>query len=346
MSTRKTFCMVDPNEPAALHSPDCPAYLAFHERLAARNIAPNTAAGMTPLMPGGESTSAMLRQVQADLAASQADLTRAERERDQANELTDKIAAELRGVTKERDSLARRCAVRFEAMQALCAELVSARLELEQLRAARHWIVARDGGRWCERCEHEIRRGEAHELVPLTDALRHVRCPDEPDERTHHMKFRKRPVVVEAIRWTGDNAAQLNYFAASHFDVLDEQDRANSDDPEATAQIFDTLHSTWVLVQTGDWIIRGVQGEFYPCRTDVFEATYEPADVRMAPDEHYACGQSLLKGCEQLAEVDHAAAASQAVIAQAHFGAAASGMGMRAFEAMTHPVQQVDGIDG
>jgi hypothetical protein len=89
-------------------------------------------------------------------------------------------------------------------------------------------------------------------------------------------KFRKRPIEIEAVRWTGDNAVQLNIFAGSQFDVLDERDRANSDDPEATAQIFDVLHSTWVLVQTGDWIIRGVQGEFYPCRTDVFEATYEP----------------------------------------------------------------------
>lgn len=89
------------------------------------------------------------------------------------------------------------------------------------------------------------------------------------------MKFRKKPVVIEAVRWTGDNAADLDSFAAGHFDVLDEQDRANIDDPEATAQIFDALHSTWVLVYDGDWIIRGVQGEYYPCRPDVFAATYE-----------------------------------------------------------------------
>jgi hypothetical protein len=89
-------------------------------------------------------------------------------------------------------------------------------------------------------------------------------------------KFRKKPVEVEAVQWTGDNAADLNHFAASHFDVLNEQDRANCDDPEATAQIYDALHSTWVLVYTSDWIIRGIKGEFYPCRPDVFDATYEP----------------------------------------------------------------------
>lgn len=51
--------------------------------------------------------------------------------------------------------------------------------ELEQLRAARQWIVARDGGRYCERCEAEIRRGEAYQLEPGVDELRHIHCPNE-----------------------------------------------------------------------------------------------------------------------------------------------------------------------
>lgn len=89
-------------------------------------------------------------------------------------------------------------------------------------------------------------------------------------------KFREKPVEIEAVRWTGDNAAELDDFTASHFEALDEQDRANSNDPEATAQVFDVLHSTWVLVYDGDWIIRGIQGEHYPCRPDIFQATYEP----------------------------------------------------------------------
>lgn len=69
--------------------------------------------------------SAALTRTQQALAASQADLSRVEGERDMANELTDKIAAELRGVTRERDALARRCAVRFEETQALRAELAT-----------------------------------------------------------------------------------------------------------------------------------------------------------------------------------------------------------------------------
>lgn len=63
-----------------------------------------------------------------------------------------------------------------------------------------------------------------------------------------------------------------------NFDVLNDQDhRANCDDPDATATVFDKLHSTWVLVFDGRWIIKGVKGEFYPCADDVFRETYEPA---------------------------------------------------------------------
>ncbi|MFJ9979685.1 penta-EF hand family protein [Streptomyces cyaneofuscatus] len=43
--------------------------------------------------------------------------------------------------------------------------------------------------------------------------------------------------------------------------------------------VYDRLHDTWVSFEYGDWIIRGVQGEFYPCKPDVFDATYEPAEL-------------------------------------------------------------------
>jgi len=53
--------------------------------------------------------------------------------------------------------------------------------ELEQLRTAHGWIVAHDGGRDCERCDQEIRRGEAYEFAPGDDpdGLRHIHCRNE-----------------------------------------------------------------------------------------------------------------------------------------------------------------------
>jgi hypothetical protein len=95
--------------------------------------------------------------------------------------------------------------------------------------------------------------------------------------------FRKKPVEVAAIRWTGENLTELRDFAGSKFEALHVEDRANCDDPEASAQVLDALHSTWVLLYDGDWIIRGIQGEFYPCRPDVFEATYEPVAADSTP---------------------------------------------------------------
>lgn len=65
------------------------------------------------------------------------------------------------------------------------------------------------------------------------------------------VQLRKRPVDVQAVRWTGDNEAEL------------------------TGSVFDDLHSTWVGVKTGQWIIRGVKGEFYPCDPEVLAETYE-----------------------------------------------------------------------
>jgi hypothetical protein len=91
------------------------------------------------------------------------------------------------------------------------------------------------------------------------------------------MKYRKKPVVIEAVQFDGNNIEELQEFcmvnAPSFFQAVDEEDR--DDDPEITAQVWDKLHSTWVGVKDGQWIIKGIQGEFYPCDPDVFEATYE-----------------------------------------------------------------------
>lgn len=146
------------------------------------------AAGLPPLPPKWEGTDYLKRElvrveqerdaVGVKLVGALREQAKAERERNELSDLVDKISAELTSVLKERDSLARRCSIRFEETQAAKAELASARQELAELRA-RQWIVARDGGRWCERCEGEIRRGEAYELQPGTGGLAlHIRCPN------------------------------------------------------------------------------------------------------------------------------------------------------------------------
>jgi len=78
-------------------------------------------------------------------------------------------------------------------------------------------------------------------------------------------KFKKRPVVIEAIRWDGTNGDEVAEFT---------EGRARIDPHAGEVRIY-TLEGEMVG-HVGDWIIKGVKGEFYPCKPDIFEITYEP----------------------------------------------------------------------
>lgn len=75
--------------------------------------------------------------------------------------------------------------------------------------------------------------------------------------------FRKKPVVIEAVQYTGSNTAEVAVFGGAD---LEEADR----------MVIHTLEGD-MLAAPGDWIIRGVSGECYPCKPDAFTKTYEPA---------------------------------------------------------------------
>jgi hypothetical protein len=80
--------------------------------------------------------------------------------------------------------------------------------------------------------------------------------------------FRRKPVVIEAVRFRrGEQPGELA--AAVVAGVV-----RYADDGETV--LIRTLEGTMSAVH-GDWIIRGVKGEFYPCKPDIFAATYEPA---------------------------------------------------------------------
>lgn len=84
--------------------------------------------------------------------------------------------------------------------------------------------------------------------------------------------YRKRPVVVEAIQWTGRNEQELRDWTGGKFETIPYTDRV---DPEINAEVYDKLHSTWVGVKTGQSVLRGVRGEFYPIDESVLAETYE-----------------------------------------------------------------------
>lgn len=83
--------------------------------------------------------------------------------------------------------------------------------------------------------------------------------------------FRKKPVVIEAVRFVDAPAslAELSDFlGVAHVDYAD---------PARPVLYIDTLEGR-MTAQVGDWIIKGVKGEFYPCKPSIFAATYEPAE--------------------------------------------------------------------
>ena len=76
------------------------------------------------------------------------------------------------------------------------------------------------------------------------------------------MKYRKKPVVIDAIQWNGEN-----------FQAISESLREDPIETEKSIQIK-TLEGNHIL-SVGDYIIKGIKGEFYPCKPDIFEKTYE-----------------------------------------------------------------------
>lgn len=86
-------------------------------------------------------------------------------------------------------------------------------------------------------------------------------------------KFRKKPVVIEAIQYTGNNGNELLQW--SNGAVVQSPVLEPSEDYKDGSYVqIKTLEGTMTAI-IGDYIIKGVQGEFYPCKPDIFEQTYE-----------------------------------------------------------------------
>lgn len=83
-------------------------------------------------------------------------------------------------------------------------------------------------------------------------------------------QYVKKPVVIEALQFL-DTPERIEKLA----NFIDDQDvRITYKDPELPKLILQTLEGE-IQASVGDYIIKGVQGEFYPCKPDIFEATYE-----------------------------------------------------------------------
>ena len=78
------------------------------------------------------------------------------------------------------------------------------------------------------------------------------------------MKFRKLPVEIEAIQWTGSNPIDVCIFIGCQQPLVLNQGSV----------AIETLEGV-MEADVSDWIIKGVKGEFYPCKPDIFSMTYD-----------------------------------------------------------------------
>jgi hypothetical protein len=77
-------------------------------------------------------------------------------------------------------------------------------------------------------------------------------------------------IEVDALEWTGDNLKKIQAFTGE-----DKFVELVEPPGEYSATVFDELHTAWISLRTGDYVIKGIRGEFYPCERSVFEVTYE-----------------------------------------------------------------------
>ena len=81
-------------------------------------------------------------------------------------------------------------------------------------------------------------------------------------------QYRKRPIVIRAVQWTGDNFDEICEF------VKDQPITLYKNDFGFIRLLIETLEGD-MRAEVGDYIIRGVHGEYYPCKPNIFAETYE-----------------------------------------------------------------------
>lgn len=91
------------------------------------------------------------------------------------------------------------------------------------------------------------------------------------------MKYRKKPVIIEAIKWDGNNLKEIMKFLNSEF-KYDENSSYYTNkfiyDHTKNSLSITTLEGI-MKASIGDYIIKGIAGEYYPCKKKIFEETYE-----------------------------------------------------------------------
>lgn len=84
-------------------------------------------------------------------------------------------------------------------------------------------------------------------------------------------KFRKKPVEIDAVQWDGTEAG-----TKAVFEFCQSRDVFYCEGPGGLREMEIVTLEGRMTASAGDWIIRGIKGELYPCKPDIFEASYDP----------------------------------------------------------------------
>lgn len=97
-------------------------------------------------------------------------------------------------------------------------------------------------------------------------------------------QYRKKPVVIEATQWKqpGDHADVVRGWKDSDGQIVVSDNPMLNVHGRTAVPCIKTLEG-WHEVTPGDWIIKGVKSEVYPCKPDIFAATYEPVLTKLEP---------------------------------------------------------------
>lgn len=100
-------------------------------------------------------------------------------------------------------------------------------------------------------------------------------------------KYKKKPIIIEAIQWTGKNEIEI-------YNFLEDKEVKSSQEISSTGKNFlidfnnDITMIPILLIKTlegdmiaskSDYIIKGIKGEFYPCKADIFKSSYELIEI-------------------------------------------------------------------
>jgi hypothetical protein len=86
------------------------------------------------------------------------------------------------------------------------------------------------------------------------------------------VKYRKKPVVIEAVQWTGKNLEEVEALGGKRKITVDPKKKL----------LIETMEGV-MTANIKDWIIKGVKGELYPCKPDIFKETYEMVEDGIRP---------------------------------------------------------------